>query len=103
MRLEKVNWYESDEIPEIPADVLARLDAARDPGDCGDVAEVERERSAMRRVVSINQQLRWKLVELQTDLHTANTHVDSLKIQVQDLVRRLQRMGYEASHKPPAR
>lgn len=78
--------------------------AARyDPGDVSDIAHLERERSSVRRLVAIHQQLTWRVVELQTDLHTANTNIGCLKGQVQDLVRRLQRMGYEPSHKPPSR
>lgn len=98
-----MSWFLSDDVPEIPSDILARLEARYDPGDVSDVAHLERERSSVRRLVAIHQQLTWRVVELQTDLHTANTNIGCLKGQVQDLVRRLQRMGYEPSHKPPSR
>lgn len=97
-----MSWFLSDDLPEIPADILDRLEARFDPGDPGDVDENERERSSVRRVVVINQQLTWRVVQLQNELHTANTSIGYLKSQVQDLVRRLHRMGYEPSHKPPS-
>ena len=98
-----VSWFLSDDVPEIPSDILARLDARYDPGDVADACDIERNRSSLRRVVAINQQLTWRIVQLQNELHTANTNMGYLKIQVQDLVKRLHRMGYEPSHKPPGR
>nr|BCU00335.1 hypothetical protein [uncultured bacterium] len=96
-----MSWFLSDDLPEIPADILERLEARFDRGDPGDVDENERERSSVRRVVAINQQLTWRVVQLQNELHTANTNIGYLKGQVQDLVRRLHRMGYEPSHNSP--
>jgi hypothetical protein len=96
-----MSWFLSDELPEIPADILDRLDVRFDTGDPGDMVDMERERSSVRRMVAINQQLTWRVVELQNELHTANTNIDYLKVRVQDLVRRLNRLGYEPSHKPP--
>jgi hypothetical protein len=93
-----VCWFLSDDLPQIPADILERLESGFDRGD---VADAERERSSVRRVVAINKELNWRIVELQTDLHTANTNIGYLKAQVQDLVKRLHRLGYEPSHKPP--
>lgn len=98
-----MSWFLSDDLPEIPADILERLESRGDRGDAGDANDAERERSSLRRVVAINQQLNWRIVELQTDLHTANTNIGYLKGQVQDLVKRLHRLGYEPSHKPPGR
>ncbi|MGC6373663.1 hypothetical protein [Pseudomonas sp. S2.OTC.A_B10] len=97
-----MSWFISDDFPEIPADILDRLEARYDRGDPGDVDEVERERSGVRRVVAINQQLSWRVIELQNELHTANTSIGYLKGQVQDLVRKLHSIGYEPSHKPPS-
>jgi hypothetical protein len=96
-----VCWFLSDDLPQIPADILERLESGFDRGDPGDMADAERERSSVRRVVAINKELNWRIVELQTDLHTANTNIGYLKAQVQDLVKRLHRLGYEPSHKPP--
>ena len=98
-----MSWFQSDDLPEIPADILERLDRKYDPGDPGDSEDAERERSSVRRLVAMNQKLHWRVVELQTDLHTANTNVGYLKGQVMDLVAKLRRLGYEASHKRPDR
>lgn len=98
-----MSWFLSDDLPEIPADILERLESRGDRGDAGDSDEAERERSSVRRLVAINQQLHWRVVELQTDLHTANTNIGYLKGQVRDLVAKLRRLGYEASHKRPDR
>lgn len=98
-----MSWFLSDDLPEIPADILERLECRSDRGDAGDIDDAERGRSSLRRVVAINQQLNWRVVELQNDLHTANTNIGYLKGQVQDLVRKLHRLGYEPSHKPPSR
>jgi hypothetical protein len=98
-----VDWFLSNDLPEIPADILEQLESRGDRGDAGDFADAERERSNLRRVIAINQQLNWRIVELQNDLHTANTNLDHMKIYVQDLVRKLHRLGYAPSHKPPNR
>ena len=98
-----VSWFLSDDLPQIPADILERLDRRFDSGDLGDIDEAERERSSMRQVVAINQQLNWRVVSLQNELHTATTNIGYLKGQVQDLVKRLHRLGYEPSQKPPTR
>jgi hypothetical protein len=98
-----VTWFLSDDLPEIPADILERLERNYEHGDPGDYEDAERERSSVRRLVAINQKLQWQIVDLQTDLHTANTNVGYLKGQVRDLVARLGRLGYVASHKPPDR
>lgn len=98
-----MSWFLSDDLPEIPADILERLEGRGDRGDVGDIDDAERERSSLRRLAAINQQLNWRVVELQNDLHTANTNIGYLKGQVQDLVRKLHRLGYEPSHKPPSR
>ncbi|MDU8539840.1 hypothetical protein RYA94_23190 [Pseudomonas syringae pv. actinidiae] len=94
-------WFLSDDVPQIPADILERLESRFDRGDPSDLADAERERSSVRRMIAINQQLNWRIVELQTDLHTANTNIGYLKGQVQDLVKKLHRLGYQPSHKPP--
>ena len=52
-----MSWFLCDEMFEIPADILARLEGPLDPGDCFDVAEAERERSSVSRVIAINQKL----------------------------------------------
>lgn len=97
-----VSWFLSNDVPEIPPDILARLDSSYDYGDIGDVEEVERERSSVRRLVAMQQQQSWRLVQLQTDLITSQTNVEYLKEQVRDLVRKLGSLGYSASHKPPS-
>ena len=99
-----MSWFLSDEIPEIPADILEKLENRFDRGDCFDVAEAEaeRERSSVRRVIAINQQIHHRLIELQTDLITANTNMGYMREQVQDLVLKLRKSGSMPTHKPPS-
>ncbi len=96
-----MNWFLSDDLPEIPADILERLERDFDRGDPGDHEEAERERSSVRRLIAMNQKLQWRIIELQNDLHTSDTNMGHLKGQVRDLVAKLGRLGYVASHKPP--
>lgn len=98
-----MTWFLSDEIPEIPADILARLESPIDPGDCFDVAEAERERSSVSRVIAINQQLYWRMAELRTKLEAATTNMGYQRDQIQGLVKTLSRLGHVPSHKPPER
>ncbi|MBD8483922.1 hypothetical protein [Pseudomonas coleopterorum] len=98
-----MDWFLSNDLPEIPADILEQLESRSDRGDAGDSTDAELERSSLRRVIAINQQLNWRIVELQNDLHTSNTNLDHMKIQVKDLIRRLDRLGCAPSHKPPNR
>ena len=97
-----MSWFLSDEIPEIPADILEKLENRFDRGDCFDVAEAERERSSVRRVIAINQQIHHRLIELQTDLITANTNMGYMREQVQDLVQKLRKAGAMSTHKAPS-
>lgn len=96
-----MSWFLSDDLPEIPADILDRLDSRYDRGDCFDVCEAERERSSLRRVVAINQKLHWRAVELQTDLIAAQTNMGYMREQIQDLVSKLRRTGFVHSHTQP--
>ena len=57
-----MSWFLSDEIPEIPADILEKLENRFDRGDCFDVAEAECERSSVRRVIAINQMIHRRLI-----------------------------------------
>lgn len=98
-----MTWFLSDEIPEIPADILARLESPLDPGDCFDVAEAERERSSVSRVIAINQQLYWRMAELRTKLEAVTTDMGYQRDQIQGLVKMLSRLGHVPSHKPPER
>lgn len=98
-----MDWFQSDEIPDIPADILARLEGTHDTGDCFDVAELERERSSVRRVIAINQQLYWRMAQLRTQLEAATTNMGYQRDQIQGLVRTLSRLGHVPSHKPPER
>lgn len=98
-----MEWFQSDDIPNIPADILARLESTLDTGDCFDVAEAERERSSVSRVVAINQQLYWRMAQLRTELEAANTNLGYNRDQIQGLVKTLSRLGHVPSHKPPVR
>lgn len=97
-----MSWFLSDEIPEIPADILEKLENRFDCGDCFDVAEAERERSSVSRVIALNQRLHWRLIELQSDLITANTNMGYMREQVHDLVQKLRKTGAMPTHKPPS-
>lgn len=97
-----MSWFLSDEIPEIPADILEKLENRFDRGDCFDVAEAERERSSVSRVIALNQRLHWRLIELQSDLITANTNMGYMREQVHDLVQKLRKAGAMPTHKPPS-
>jgi len=98
-----MGWFESDEIPEIPADILARLDGPLDQGDCFYVVEDERERSSGGRVIAINQQLYWRMAELRAQLQETTTNMEYQRDQIQGLVKTLRRFGHVPSHKPPGR
>lgn len=98
-----MSWFLSDEVPEIPADILARLESPLDPGDCFDVVEAERERSSVSRVIAINQKLYWRIAELRTELEAATTNMGYQRDQIQGLVKTLSRLGHMPSHKPPER
>lgn len=97
-----MSWFLSDDIPEIPADILEKLENRFDRGDCFDVAEAERERSSVSRVIALNQRLHWRLIELQSDLITANTNMGYMREQVHDLVQKLRKAGAMPTHKPPS-
>lgn len=36
-----MSWFSSDDLPEIPADILEKLDSRFDRGDCFDVPEAD--------------------------------------------------------------
>ena len=96
-----MSWFLCDEMFEIPADILARLEGPLDPGDCFDVAEAERERSSVSRVIAINQKLYWQMAELRTQLEAATTNMGYQREQIQGLVKTLSRLGHVPSHRPP--
>ena len=96
-----MSWFSSDDLPEIPADILEKLDSRFDRGDCFDVPEAERERSSVLRVVAICQRANWKIVQMQTDLNAAETNMGYMREQIQDLVKKLRQSGYVHSHKQP--
>lgn len=96
-----MSWFLSDELPVIPADILERLEAGFDQGDCFDVSDSERERGSVLRLIAINQKLHWHIVQLQSDLASANGNIGVMRGQVQDLVLRLRRVGSAPSRDIP--
>lgn len=80
-----VSWFTSDEAFEIPADILVRLENRLDVADSFD----EPERSSVVRVVNICQKIRFRNVQLETELIAAQTNMGYMREQIQDLVRRL--------------
>lgn len=93
-----MSWFASDEEVQIPADILARLESCVDVG-CFD----EPERSSVVRLVDIYQKVRWRNIQLEAQLIEAQTNMDGMRAQVEDLVRRLRRVGHEPSIKLPQR
>lgn len=92
-----MSWFLSDELPEIPADILERLQADQDDG----YGYAPPERSSVLRVIAINQQLRWRGVQLEADLTAAKTNMEYMRKQIEDLVMRLRRTGHEPSRNIP--
>lgn len=80
-----MSWFTSDEAFEIPADILVRLENRLDVADSFD----EPERSSVVRVVNICQKIRFRNVQLETELIAAQTNMGYMREQIQDLVRRL--------------
>lgn len=86
-----MSWFTSDEAFEIPADILVRLENRLDVADSFD----EPERSSVVRVVNICQKIRFRNVQLETELIAAQTNMGYMREQIQDLVRRLRSTGDE--------
>lgn len=86
-----MSWFTSDEAFEIPADILVRLENRLDVADSFD----EPERSSVVRVVNICQKIRFRNVQLETELMAAQTNMGYMREQIQDLVRRLRITGDE--------
>lgn len=96
-----MTWFLSDDLPDIPADILHRLENGFDRGDCFDVAEAERERSSVRRVIAIYQQMYWSNAQMRTALEAAETNMGYQTEQIKGLVKVLRKLGHAPSHKPP--
>lgn len=96
-----MSWFSSDDLPQIPADILSKLGSGVDHGDCGDVSDAEHDRSSVRRLVAIIQKLNWRVVELQSDLITEKTNNDYMREQIKELVKTSRRLGCLPSRKPP--
>ena len=86
-----MSWFTSDEAFEIPADILVRLENRLDVADSFD----EPERSSVVRVVNICQKIRFRNVQLETELIAAQTNMGYMREQIQDLVMRLRSTGDE--------
>lgn len=86
-----VSWFTSDDEFEIPADILDRLENRIDVASRFD----EPERSSVVRVVDIYQKIRWRNVQLETELIAAQTNMGYMREQIEDLVRRLRKTGDE--------
>jgi len=73
-----VSWFTSDEAFEIPADILVRLENRLDVADSFD----EPERSSVVRVVNICQKIRFRNVQLETELIAAQTNMGYMREQI---------------------
>ncbi|RUT30862.1 hypothetical protein WG29040_23270 [Pseudomonas sp. PAMC 29040] len=85
-----MSWFASDEEVQIPADILARLESRVGVG-CFD----EPERSSVERMVDIYQKIRWRNIQLETELIAAQTNMGYMREQIEDLVSRLRKTGNE--------
>lgn len=89
-------WGE-EPLPEVPADLLAQAEGRRtDAGDLGD-----RERSALQRVIAINQRLYRRAWELERKVEELESHGQSMREQIVGLVQLTRRLGYVPSVKQP--
>lgn len=88
-----------DPMPEIPADVLAKLEALTDARDSGDISE--RERSALQQVVAINQRLCARVFDLEHRLHQSESFCSEMREQIVGLVQTTRRLGYEPTARAP--
>ncbi|MEZ1440122.1 hypothetical protein QVM41_28095 [Pseudomonas shirazica] len=88
-------FWDDEPLPEVPADILAQAEGA-DSGDIGD-----RERSALQRVIAINQRLYRRAWELERKVEELESHGQSMRQQIVGLVQLTRRLGYEPSTKQP--
>lgn len=89
-------FWDDEPLPEVPADILAQAAKGADSGDIGD-----RERSALQRVIAINQRLYRRAWELEREVEDLKSHGQSMRQQIVGLVQLIRRLGYEPSTKQP--
>ncbi|AGZ38150.1 hypothetical protein PVLB_27067 (plasmid) [Pseudomonas sp. VLB120] len=89
-------FWDDEPLPEVPADILAQAAKGADSGDIGD-----RERSALQRVIAINQRLYRRAWELERKVEELESHGQSMRQQIVGLVQLTRRLGYEPSTKQP--
>jgi len=90
-------FWEGEQLPEVPADILAQVEGkGTDTGDLSD-----QERTALQRVIAINQRLYRKAWELEHKVEQLETQNLSMRQQIVGLVQLTRRLGYEPSVKPP--
>ncbi|NWL45446.1 hypothetical protein DM819_06055 [Pseudomonas hunanensis] len=90
-------FWDDEPLPEVPADILAQAEGrSADAGDLGD-----RERSALQRVIAINQRLYRRAWELEHKVEELETYSLCMKEQIVGLVQLTRRLGYEPSVKQP--
>ncbi|EKT4484322.1 hypothetical protein QEM02_004487 [Pseudomonas putida] len=90
-------FWDDEQLPEVPADILDQLEGRG--VDAGDISE--RERSALQRVIAINQRLYRRAWELEHQVEELETHGQYMRQQIVGLVQLTRRLGYEPSTKPP--
>ncbi|AGN82450.1 MULTISPECIES: hypothetical protein [Pseudomonas] len=88
--------WDDEPLPEVPADILARVGQGTDSGDIGDC-----ERSALQRVIAINQRLYRRAWELERKVEELEAHGQAMREQIVGLVQLTRRLGYEPSTKQP--
>ncbi|MBA6145281.1 MULTISPECIES: hypothetical protein [Gammaproteobacteria] len=90
-------FWDDEQLPEVPADILDQLEGRG--FDMGDISD--RERSALQRVIAINQRLYRRAWELEHRVEELETHGQYMRQQIVGLVQLTRRLGYEPSTKPP--
>lgn len=90
-------FWDDEPLPEVPADILAQVEARE--GDAGDLSD--RERSALQRVIAINQRLYRRAWELEHKVEELETHGQYMREQIVGLVQLTRRLGYVPSVKQP--
>lgn len=92
-------WFLSNDMPEIPADILDWLNNRDGSGDQGDVATDELTR--VRRVVAVNKMLLGQQVKLLSELQVARNNAEDMSGYIRHLVSLTRRLGHEPSHLSP--
>jgi len=90
-------FWDDEPLPEVPADILDQIEGRH--SDAGDLSD--RERSALQRVIAINQKLYRRAWDLEHKVEELETHSHYMREQIVGLVQLTRRLGYEPSVNQP--